>query len=100
MTPSATGSSFGDAHFMALYQKAGYQPNILLRSNDVESILMMVAAEEGISILPAYCTDKLTNADNLTFLPLLGDEETEEILAVWRKDDPSPALQRFIEEAL
>ena len=100
MTPSATGSSFGDAHFMSLYQKAGYQPNILLRSNDVESILMMVAAEEGISILPAYCTDKLTNADNLTFLPLLGDEETEEILAVWRKDNPSPALRRFIDEAL
>lgn len=100
MTPSATGASFGDAHFMALYQRAGYQPNILLRSNDVESILMMVAAEEGISILPAYCTDKLTNADNLTFLPLLGDEETEEILAVWRKNDPSPALRRFIEEAI
>ena len=100
MTPSATGSSFGDAHFMALYQKAGYQPNILLRSNDVESILMMVAAEEGISILPAYCTDKLTNADNLTFLPLLGDEETEEILAVWRKDDISPALRHFTEEAI
>ena len=100
MTPSSTGSSFGDDHFMQLYQQAGYLPNILLRSNDVESILMMVAAEEGISILPAYCTDKLTNADNLTFLPLLGDEETEEILAVWRKDDPSPALQRFIEEAL
>lgn len=100
MTPSATGASFGDAHFMALYQRAGYQPNILLRSNDVESILMMVAAEEGISILPAYCTDKLTNADNLTFLPLLGDEETEEILAVWRKDAPSPALRRFIEEAI
>lgn len=100
MTPSATGSSFGDAHFMALYQKAGYQPNILLRSNDVESILMMVAAEEGISILPAYCTDKLTNADNLTFIPLLGDEETEEILAVWRKDDPSPALKHFVAEAI
>lgn len=100
MTPSATGSSFGDAHFMALYQKAGYQPNILLRSNDVESILMMVAAEEGVSILPAYCTDKLTNADNLIFVPLLGDEETEDILAVWRRDDTSPALRHFIQQAL
>lgn len=100
MTPSATGSSFGDAHFMALYQKAGYHPNILLRSNDVESILMMVAAEEGVSILPAYCTDKLTNADNLIFVPLLGDEETEDILAVWRRDDHSPALQHFIRQAL
>lgn len=100
MTPSATGASFGDAHFMALYQKAGYQPNILLRSNDVESILIMVAAEEGISILPAYCTDKLTNADNLIFVPLLGNEETEEILAAWRKDDPSPALHHFIQQVL
>ena len=100
MTPSATGSSFGDAHFMSLYQKAGYQPNILLRSNDVESILMMVAAEEGISILPAYCTDKLTNADNLIFVPLLGEEETEDILAVWRKDDSSQALQHFLERVL
>ena len=100
MTPSATGASFGDAHFMSLYHRAGYQPNILLRSNDVESILMMVAAEEGISILPAYCTDKLTNADNLIFLPLLGEEETEDILAVWRREDDSPALRQFLEEAI
>ena len=100
MTPSGTGSSFGDDHFMQLYQQAGYLPNILLRSNDVESILMMVAAEEGISILPAYCTDKLTNADNLIFVPLLGDEETEDILAVWRKDDPSQAFQHFLERVL
>ena len=100
MTPSATGASFGDAHFMSLYQRAGYQPNILLCSNDVESILMMVAAEEGISILPAYCTDKLTNADNLIFLPLLGEEETEDILAVWRREDDSPALRQFLEEAI
>lgn len=100
MTPSATGSSFGDAHFMGLYQRAGYQPNILLRSNDVESILMMVAAEEGITILPDYCTDKLTGADDLVFCPLLGEEETEDILAVWRREDQSPALRHFTEEAL
>jgi len=100
MTPSSTGASSGDVHFMQMYQKAGYNPNILLCSNDVESILMMVAAEEGISILPAYCTDKLTNAENLIFVPLLGDEETEEILAVWRTDDTNPALQHFIEKVL
>ena len=97
MTPSSTGESYGDAYFMKLYQQAGYQPNILLRSNDVESLLMMVAAEEGISILPAYCTDKLTDADNLVFIPLLGDEEVEDILAVWHRDDPSLPLQHFIQ---
>ena len=41
-------------HKINLYQRAGYQPNIILRSNDMESILMMVAAEEGISIVPGY----------------------------------------------
>ena len=97
MTPSSTGESYGDAYFMQLYQKAGYQPNILLRSNDVESLLMMVAAEEGITILPAYCTDKLTNAEHLIFVPLIGAEETEDILAVWHRDDPSLPLQQFIQ---
>ena len=96
MSPSATGDSYGDSYFMGLYRQAGYQPNILLRSNDVESILMMVAAEEGVSILPSYCTDKLTNADNLVFVPLMGAEESEEILAVWRKSDESPPLRHFI----
>lgn len=52
MTPSSTGESAGDQHFFDLYHSAGYQPNILFRSNDAESILMMVAAGEGISCCP------------------------------------------------
>ena len=97
MTPSGTGDSFGDTYFFQLYQRAGYKPNILLRSNDVESILIMVAAEEGISILPAYCTDKLTNADNLIFVPLEGEEETEDIIAAWRTGNQDAPLRRFLE---
>ena len=85
MTPSATGDSFGDNHFMELYRLAGYQPNILFRSNDIESILMMVAAEEGISILPSYVTSKLADADNLVFIPLVGEGEYEKIISVWKK---------------
>lgn len=97
MTPSATGDSFGDSHFMELYRKAGYHPNILIRSNDYESILMMVAAEEGISILPAYITNKLVDADNLEFIPLIGKDETEDIIAVWKKDRVEEPLKHFIE---
>lgn len=57
---------------------------------------MMVAAEEGISILPGYCTQKLDNADNLVFIPLIGDEEAEQIVALWHKDNKNPVLQHFI----
>ena len=97
MSPSGSPESYGDNHFLELYKQAGYQPNILFRFSDIESILMMVAAEEGISILPSYVTSKLTDADNLTFVPLIGEGEYEQILAVWRKDDRSPALRQFID---
>ena len=96
MSPSSTGDSLGDEYFIHLYQKAGYHPNILLRSSDVESILMMVSAEEGISILPVSCIHRLSEVDNLVVVPLIGDDETEDILAVWRKDNDSPSLQKFL----
>ena len=96
MTPSSAGDSFGDAHFIQLYERAGYQPKILLKSNDVESILMMVAAEEGISILPTYSLAKLMNADNLVFVTLDGDEEYEDIFMMWKKNSGNSALQSFL----
>ena len=96
MSPSGTGDSFGDAYYIRLYQQAGYQPNILLRSNDIESILMMVAAEEGISIVPEYTHPWDVGTENVVFVPLSGEGETEEILIVWRKNDDNPALHHFI----
>jgi DNA-binding transcriptional LysR family regulator len=100
MTPAANYDSFGDSYFKDLYRQAGFQPNILLQSSDSESILMMVAAEEGISILPEYTTKKLTNADNLEFIPLIGENETEDIVAIWKDENQSPALQSFVQEIL
>ena len=97
MTHSRDADSVGDRHFYEMYYKAGYKPNITFRSNDMESILMMVAAEEGISILPGYVTEKLDNADNIIFLPLVGDDETVEIIAAWVEEQKNPVLQRFTE---
>lgn len=97
MSPSGTGDSFGDAFYIRLYLEAGYQPNIILRSNDIESILMMVAAEEGISIVPEYTHTWDVGTENIVFVPLTGENETEEILVAWRRNDVTPALAHFIE---
>ena len=94
----AIGDSFGDAFYIRLYQQAGYQPNILLRSNDMESILMMVAAEEGVSIVPEYSHSWNIGTENVVFVPLVGEGETEEILIVWRKNDDNPAVEHFIQK--
>lgn len=98
MSPSGTGDSFGDAYYIKLYQQAGYQPNIILRSNDMESILMMVAAEEGISIVPEYSHPWDVGTENVVFVPLAGEGETEEILIAWRKNDDNAALRHFLDK--
>lgn len=97
MTHSRDADSIGDRHFYELYYKAGYKPNITFRSNDMESILMMVATGEGISVLPGYVTEKLDNADNIIFIPLVGDEENVEIIAAWINEEKNPVLLRFAE---
>lgn len=96
MSPDASNDSYGDAFFMQLYKDAGYKPNILFRSCDAECILMMVAAEEGISILPDYFTDKLYDADNLVFVPLVGECEKEDIIAAWQSSNSNPVLKQFL----
>jgi DNA-binding transcriptional LysR family regulator len=97
MSPSGNGDSFGDTYYVQVYQKAGYQPNILLRTSDYESIMMMIAAEQAICIVPEYCIGKLRSVENIVFCPLRGEEEKEEILAVWDEKNTSPALRHFIE---
>lgn len=98
VSPSDDFESYGDAVFIRLYQESGYVPNILYRSSDLEVVLTMVAAEEGISILPEYFTNKLIGADNLVFVPLTGEKEHEEIDAIWRKDNQNPLLSAWISE--
>ena len=96
MSPSEDFESYGDAVFFRLYQEAGFQPDILYRTSDMEVILTMVAAEEGISILPDYFANKLAGADNLIFIPLTGEQEHEEIDAVWRNDNNNPLLAAWL----
>lgn len=86
MTPSGNENSLGDAHYIQLYEKAGFHPKNMLKSNDLESVLIMVAAEQGISVLPSYCVEKLNNTDNLVFITLEGEEEYEDIYMMWKEN--------------
>lgn len=73
-----------EAYYLNLYHNAGYKPNIIFSSSDYESILIMVASEQGISIMPEYCTRKLMNADNLIFIPLIGKDENEKVAFMYK----------------
>lgn len=96
MTPSKTGNSTGDYRFNELYKKAGYVPTFYYTTNDPESVLMMVAAELGVSILPTYITSKLEKADNLVFRPLVGADEFEQMICMYKKTSNNILLQKFL----
>ena len=96
--PDGAAVSDGGAFFLQVCAEAGYRPNIRFRWAVTESSLMVVAAEEGISLLPDCCSNRLYNADNLVFVPLVGEGEEEEIIAAWQSGNQNPALGRFLTE--
>jgi len=99
MSPSEDFESYGDEVFFRLYRESGYNPDILYRSSDLEVIITMIAAEEGISILPDYFTRSLSGTENLVFIPLSGEREHEEIDMIWRKDNQNPLLAMWLEDS-
>ena len=94
LTPSGT---ICDDSYIRLYQEAGYEPNIIYYTDDIDSILMMVAAEEGISVMPTYMTRKLYHTEGIVCVPLRGEQECAAILAVWKADRANQRLQEFKE---
>lgn len=103
MSPSNDGYSMGDSYYVQLYRYAGYDPDIILRTSDMESVIMMIEAQVGISILPEYCTNKRIGSEDIIYIPLEGESEIEEIIAVWKKDNTSPVFSTFtqyVEEKL
>ncbi len=54
--------------------------------------------QRGISIVPGYSHPWDIGTENVVFLPLSGEEEREEMLIAWRRDNDNPALQRFIQK--
>ncbi|MDO4491552.1 MAG: LysR family transcriptional regulator [Lachnospiraceae bacterium] len=95
-TPNENYSVSDDSRFLQLYKNAGYSPDIQHVSSDMESVLMMVAAEHGITILPEYYTRRLQNADNLLFLPMEGKDEYTEIYCFSLKENLNQALHVFL----
>lgn len=94
LTPS--GSLYGDAYFQK-YQDAGFEPKVIYYSDDIDSILMMVAAEEGICVMPAYITQNIRGLDGIDCIPLVGENENASIVAVWREENVNPLLSSFVE---
>lgn len=86
----------GTEKILDRYVELGFIPNIVYESSDIETMLIMISAGMGISILPEYATSMLKNNLNLVYIPLRDENEYIEIYAFWKKDNSNPALQKFL----
>lgn len=66
-------------------------------SQDVEAALLMVSANMGIAIMPAYCVRYLNQSQHLMMITLEDDNAWADVAAVWLRGNDNPALPRMTE---
>ncbi|MGB2667275.1 MAG: LysR family substrate-binding domain-containing protein [Candidatus Acidiferrum sp.] len=75
--------------------KAGFSPRVECEVNLMQTMLTIVEAEQGVSIVPA-CVRNL-RSDGVRFYRLQPDDVRVELVAAWKKDTPSIALRAFLD---
>lgn len=80
------------------YRKAGFKPNITQRCNDLNTILSLISSNLGIAVLPSFTIiDRDLNNNGISVIPINGDDNEIEVIAVWNVDATNPALNQFID---
>lgn len=81
----------------ALCEQAGFTPKVALEAVFTVTILGLVAAEIGISILPASVQN--LQRTGVVYRPIKEETIANQLIAVWRRQNSSIILQRFLEVA-
>ena len=82
---------------LALCQRAGFEPEIALETDRSPSALNYVAAGFGVAIFPAQIGRLAMPL--IRFVPLDRSTPEYQLSVAWRKDNRSPALERFLATA-
>ncbi len=77
------------------YAESGFIPKINGRSTDAETLMILVSAGIGITILPESIVRAFSNTSDLSFVPLEGEHEHVDIMAIWKDDSVNPVTNVF-----
>lgn len=84
-------------HVMGLCSQAGFAPRVAQEAREGVTILALVAAGTGISILPD--TYRHAGIPGVVQRPLASADSGSRLLLAWRRAERSPLLGRFLEMA-
>ena len=79
----------------AMCQKAGFYPRVENLPRMLQTVLSLVEAGQGVSIVPA-CARNL-RSHGVRFYRLQPDDVRIELVAAWKKDNPSVVLRAFLD---
>ena len=88
----------GAAQLPRRYLDAELMENIISTEDDVETILLMVAAGNGVAVLPEFDTWKPQINLNLVYLPLDTGDYRASLRVYYAEDNPNPLIPLFLEE--
>lgn len=80
---------------ISLFQQAGFSPKVIQKASQKQTILGLVSAGIGVSLGPASIRN--IHRTGVVYTALKGSTSEVELVAVWRQDEPSLILQRFLE---
>jgi DNA-binding transcriptional LysR family regulator len=84
---------------MEICQRLGFRPDITHEANNVHSILQLVEAGLGVSILPLSLKKQYTGM-KVSFVELKGIPVNTEVVLAYKASNKNPALKWFIEHYL
>ncbi|MCC4116549.1 LysR family transcriptional regulator [Aromatoleum toluclasticum] len=82
-------------HFFALCHAANFSPLVAQEASTSDGIFGLVAANIGVALY-ARCAENIQRK-GLVIRPLAGRQKPLETMVCWRKDIPTPTVERFAE---
>jgi len=83
------------AQLLTLARQAGFSPHFAQEAGEAMTIICLVAAGLGVSVLPA--SYQRIRIDGVVYRPLLDPDAVSAVWLVQRKDQKSPMAKAFIE---
>lgn len=81
---------------LSLCQEAGFSPNVVQQSAELQTITGLVAAGVGVSLLIGN-PEHLLRYEGVVYRTIEAPLAYWELSVAWRKDEPSPVVQAFLE---
>jgi DNA-binding transcriptional LysR family regulator len=83
---------------MELTAKVGFRPRVAREVDGKETALALVEAGHGVSLVAESAAT--VGSDRVSYVPLRDPEILVEVGLIWRRENMSPLLRRFIEYAV